>query len=175
MLASGTYSSASRQPSMIAKRMKRPALRRLTSGERALADEMFGAGLNAGRVRILALPVGNRAFVAGAGLMVWPAATARPDFAASEVPLPVQAVFVHELTHVWQAQRGVSLFLAKIKAGDSPGSYAYDLWGGEAFLAMNIEQQAMVVEHAFLASRGGQTPHPAGLYAEASAYWRPRA
>jgi hypothetical protein len=104
--------------------------------------------------------------------VVWPAATLPPDFSAPDVPLRLQAVFVHELTHVWQAQHGISLILAKIKAGDSAAAYAYDLAGDREFAAMNIEQQAMVVEHAFLASRGDQTPHPAELYAAASVHWR---
>lgn len=147
------------------------SLRRLTPGERALAAEVFGAGLEAGRVRILALPFWRRAFVAGPGLIVWPAAALPADFAAPEVPLRTQAVFVHELTHVWQAQNGVRLLLAKIKAGDGAASYAYDLDGDRGFGAMNIEQQAMVVEHAFLASRGGETPHPPALYAEVRRLW----
>lgn len=145
-------------------------LRRLTPGEQALAAEVFGAGLDAGRVRILAVPW-RRAFVAGPGLIGWPAARLPADIAAPDVPLRVQAVFVHELTHVWQAQNGVRLLLAKIKAGDSAASYAYDLERGPGFLAMNIEQQAMVVEHAFLASRGGETPHPASLYVETRHIW----
>lgn len=157
---------------MTSSRLKPFAVRPLAQGERALAAEVFGAGLDAARVRILAIPVWNRAFVAGPGLVVWPAASLPADFSAADVPLRVQAVFVHELTHVWQAQNGVSLLLAKIKAGDSARSYAYDLNGGVEFLAMNIEQQAMVVEHAFVASRGGETPHPAPLYAAASAHWR---
>ena len=152
--------------------MKPLRLRRLTEGERDLAAEVFGTALRADRIRIFAIPVWSRAFVAGPGLMVWPARWSRSDFSASETPLAVQAVFVHELTHVWQAQRGVSLLLAKLKAGDRAGSYAYDLDAGPGFDAMNIEQQAMVVEHAFLAARGGETPHPAKLYAEASAHWR---
>lgn len=147
------------------------SLRRLTPGERALAAEVFGAGLEAGRVRILALPFWRRAFVAGPGLIVWPAAALPADFAAPEVPLRIQAVFVHELTHVWQAQNGVRLLLAKIKAGDGAASYAYDLDSDPGFGAMNIEQQAMVVEHAFLASRGGETPHPPALYAEVRRLW----
>ena len=151
-------------------RMKPFAVRRLTPGERALAAEVFGGGLDAARVRILALPVWNRAFVAGPGLIVWPAASAPRDFA--DAPLRRQAVFVHELTHVWQAQNGVLLLLAKLKAGDSARAYAYDLERGPEFARLNIEQQAMVVEHAFLASRGGPTPHPAKLYAEAAAHWR---
>jgi hypothetical protein len=84
----------------------------------------------------------------------------------------MQAVFVHELTHVWQAQTGVWLPWAKLRAGDSQMSYAYDLAAGPGFAALNIEQQAMVVQHAFLASRGVQTPFPAGLYAEISHGWR---
>lgn len=157
---------------MIAPRMKPFALRRLTSGERAIAAEMFGEALDAARVRLLAIPVWNRAFVAGPGLIVWPAAAAPSDFAAPDVPLRSQAVFVHELTHVWQAQHGVSLILAKLRAGDRPSSYAYDLTAGPAFADLNIEQQAMVVEHAFLASRGGRAPHPAELYANARSNWR---
>ncbi|WP_337187809.1 hypothetical protein [Phenylobacterium sp.] len=147
------------------------SIRSLTAGERALGAEMFGAGLDTDRVRILAVPAWNRAFVAGPTLIVWPAATCPVDFAAAEVPLRHQAVFVHELTHVWQAQNGISLILAKLRAGDGPRAYAYDL-DGPPFAAMNIEQQAMVVEHAFLASRGDETPHPAARYAEASVNWR---
>jgi hypothetical protein len=152
--------------------MKPLSLRRLTAAEAALATEMFGAGLDPARVRILALPVWNRAFVAGPRLMVWPARAARLDFAASEVPLFVQSVFVHELTHVWQAQNGVRLLMAKLRAGDSQAAYAYDLSGAPAFASLNIEQQAMVVQHAFLASRGAAAPHPPELYARAQASWR---
>ncbi|MBL8771683.1 MAG: hypothetical protein JNK30_09905 [Phenylobacterium sp.] len=150
--------------------MKPLAVRRLTAGERALGAEVFGEALDTDRVRILALPAWNRAFVTGTRLVVWPAATAPLDF--TDEPLRRQAVFVHELTHVWQAQRGVVLLLAKIKAGDGAAAYAYDLERGPAFARLNIEQQAMVVEHAFIASRGGETPHPAELYAAAAANWR---
>ena len=152
--------------------MKPLTLRRLTEGEHALACEVFGAGIAPERVRILALPVWNRAFVAGPGLIVWPAATVRVDFADPDVPLRVQAVFVHELTHVWQAQNGIGLLRAKLRAGDGEAAYAYDLRHGPGFTALNIEQQAMVVEHAFTLSRGGKAPHPAELYAEASVHWR---
>ena len=146
--------------------------RRLTAGERGLAAEMFGAALDPDPVRLLALPVWRRAFVAGPRLMVWPARAARPDFAAPDTPLGVQAVFVHELTHVWQAQNGVALLRAKLRAGDGASAYAYDLAGEPAFASLNIEQQAMVVEHAFLASRGGRAPHGAETYARLSAEWR---
>lgn len=146
------------------------SLRRLTPAERALGAEMFGAGLDTRRVRVLAVPVWPRAFVAGPGLIVWPAAEALLDF--GDAPLALQAVFVHELTHVWQAQNGIALILAKIKAGDGARAYAYDLTGDRGFAALNIEQQAMVVQHAFLAARGAATQHPAGIYADAASGWR---
>jgi hypothetical protein len=146
------------------------SLRRLTPGERTLAAEMFGEGLDAARVRIAAIPLWNRAFVAGPSLIAWPARSLPADFGAASLGL--QAVFVHELTHVWQAQNGVTLLLAKLRAGDSEASYAYEAAGLADFTRLNIEQQAMVVQHAFLASRGARTPHPAELYAKVKAAWR---
>ncbi|CAN7172577.1 hypothetical protein LJR219_000273 [Phenylobacterium sp. LjRoot219] len=145
-------------------------LRRLTAAERALGREMFGEGLDVDRVRILAIPVWKRAFVAGPALIVWPAAWLPGDFGAA--PLCTQATLVHELTHVWQAQHGVQLLIAKLKAGDSAAAYAYQLTADSDFLGLNIEQQAMVVEHAFLAARGGSAPHPPALYAAISSAWR---
>jgi hypothetical protein len=146
------------------------SLRPLTAGERSLGREMFGDGLDVGRVRILALPAWRRAFVAGPALIVWPRRALPEDFAAA--PLRSQAALVHELTHVWQAQNGVRLLAAKLRAGDSAAAYAYVLGEETDFAALNIEQQAMVVEHAFLAARGLAAPHPAALYARLSPAWR---
>lgn len=148
-----------------------PVLRPLTQGERALAAEVFGASLDTGRVRLLAIPYWSRAFVASGRLVVWPARSMRSDFAAPETPLSVKAVFVHELTHVWQAQRGVNLLLGKLKAGDGPRSYAYDLSAGPSFAELNIEQQAMVVQHAFLLRHGGTAPFPAEAYSAVLPQW----
>jgi hypothetical protein len=145
-------------------------LRRLTAAEQALGREVFAGGLEPDRIRILAIPLWRRAFVAGPQLMIWPAAALPADFGAA--PLGLQGAFVHELTHVWQAQNGVGLLAAKLRAGDSAQAYAYDLTVQGDFAALNIEQQAMVVEHAFLCARGGLAPHPPDLYAQASLGWR---
>jgi hypothetical protein len=139
--------------------------RRLAQGERALAAQVFGDSLDAGRVRLLAIPFWTRPFVAGGGLMVWPARTARADFAAPDAPVAEQAMFVHELVHVWQAQHGLNLLLAKLRAGDGPDAYAYDLAGRPRFSALNLEQQAMVVEDAFRRLHGDAAPHAALAYA----------
>jgi hypothetical protein len=149
--------------------MKSFRLRRLTPAELALAAEVFGEDLDAVRVRIFAVPVWPRAFVAGPSLIVWPAREVPADF--GDAPLHLQATFVHELTHVWQAQNGVNLLLSKIKAGDNAAAYAYELTAGTDFTRLNIEQQARVVEHAFLAARGAQTPFAAELYANMAKFW----
>ena len=139
------------------------AVRRLTEGEAELAAGVFGDALDAGRVRIVALPAWRRAFVAGPALVFWPARTALTDF--SRAALSLQTVLVHELVHVWQAQSGVNLLAAKLRAGDGPAAYHYDPDEGPGFPELNIEQQAMVVQHAFLAARMGAAPHPHETYA----------
>jgi hypothetical protein len=148
--------------------------RRLTEGEAGLCAEMFGDGLDPARVRLFAQPLSwpVRAFVAGPSLVVWPWRSALADFAAPGAPLPAQATFVHEMAHVWQAQNGVNLLIAKLRAGDGPAAYAYDLESGRDFARLNIEQQAMVIEHAFRASRGGAAPHGAQAYAALAGAWR---
>lgn len=152
----------------------RGRFRRLTQGEAGLCAEMFGGGLDPRRVRLFAQPLSawRRAFVAGPSLVVWPWRLALADFADAQAPLQLQAMFVHEMTHVWQAQNGVNLLFAKLRAGDGQAAYAYDLGPSPDFARLNIEQQAMVVQHAFTASRGGPAPHAPELYAALSPGWR---
>jgi hypothetical protein len=139
-------------------------IRPLTAGESDLAVEVFGGALALDDVRMRASPF-PRAFVPGRWFgrdwIVWPRRGLPDDMAAA--PVKIQATFIHELVHVWQAQQGVNLLLAKLKAGDSRAAYAYPLepcaWGG-----LNIEQQASAVEHAFRLSRGGTAPARAAFY-----------
>lgn len=118
--------------------MRPGGFRKLTSGEAELARDVFGEALDARRVRIFAIPLWDRAFAAGSRLVAWPARTARQDFAIA--PLFEQSMFVHELTHVWQAQFGVNLILGKLRAGDGAQAYAYDLSENRDFRSLNIEQ-----------------------------------
>lgn len=142
-------------------------IRGLTSGERALADEAFGDSLDLDSVRFLPSPWPfDRAFVAGRWFgrewIVWPRKALPPDIAAA--PLRTQAVFIHELTHVWQAQQGVNLLTGKLKAGDRIESYEYPLGMDCTWEGLNIEQQAMVVEHRFRLSRGQHVPADHAFY-----------
>jgi len=84
------------------------------------------------------------------------------DFAAA--PLRLQALLVHELTHAWQHQRGLWLPLRRHPFC----RYDYRIKPGRAFSSYGIEQQAMIVEHAFLARQAGKTePILEGLLSDA--------
>ncbi len=146
--------------------MKPGALRALTSGEAALAKSVFGEAIRLKTVRILSAPWPfDRAFVPGCWFgrdwIVWSGKQVPAD--ASKASLGVQALLIHELVHVWQAQQGVNLLAAKIRAGDSADSYRYPMdclsWD-----ALNIEQQASLVEHRFRLSRGQGAPANAAFY-----------
>lgn len=142
-------------------------MRRLTAGERALAEEVFGDALDLGPIRILPAPWPfARAFVPGRWFgrdwIVWPFRSLPEDFALAL--LHQQAVLVHELVHVWQAQQGINLLAGKLAAGDRRASYAYPLDDSCLWEKLNIEQQAMVVEHRFRLSRGGRAPGGQAFY-----------
>ena len=129
--------------------------------------EVFGPALDLDRIRIFRAPWPfNRAFVPGRWFgrewIIWPAISVPADFA--NAPLSQQAVFIHELVHVWQAQQGVNLLFAKIRAGDSVASYTYPVHDNCHWDGLNIEQQAMVVEHRFRLSRGMRVPAGMDFY-----------
>ena len=149
------------------------ALRPLTQGETALAREAFGAAILLDTVRLIAWPFA-RAFVAGRWFgrdwIIWPHRALVEDFI--DAPVRAQGVLIHELTHVWQAQQGVNLLFAKLKAGDRRDSYAYIADADCRWDALNIEQQAMVMEHRFRLSRGGKAPGDAAFYASVCPFER---
>ena len=141
-----------------------PVIRGLTAGETALARETFGDALVCASIRFLPAPWPFvRAFVPGRWFgrewIVWPRRILPADIAAA--PLRLQAVLIHELTHVWQAQQGVNLLTGKLRAGDRPTSYEYPTGMDCGWGDLNIEQQAMVVEHRFRLLHGGEAPAPA--------------
>lgn len=142
-------------------------MRALTDGERRLARSEFGDALDLESIRLAPTPWPfDRAFVPGRWFgrdwILWPGRSLPADFAVA--PVGLQAVLIHELVHVWQARQGVNLLAGKLRAGDGPSAYGYP----EApcgWEALNIEQQAMAVEHRFKATRGLQVPDEASLYA----------
>lgn len=76
------------------------------------------------------------------------------DFAAA--PLHRQALFIHEMTHVWQTQTRGRWYLPLHR---HPWCrYDYTLRPGWTLERYGIEQQAEIVKHAFLLERGGKVP-----------------
>jgi hypothetical protein len=130
--------------------------RSLTEGEIALARSMFGDAIDYDRVRlvrgkwwpfqhkgIVMAPTGNIHFHPDDPRLV-------DDF--SMAPLELQGLFVHELTHVWQAQTRGRFYLPLMRHPFC--RYAYDVVPGRPFGRYGLEQQAEIVRHAFLTKHG---------------------
>ena len=130
--------------------------RPLTPGEIALARPIFGDAIDYSRVRLFRgkwwpfqprgsamAPCGNIHFhPTGGGYS--------EDF--SKEQLGQQGFFIHELTHVWQAQTRGRFYLPLMRHPFC--RYAYELTPGRPFRLYGLEQQAEIVKDAFLASRG---------------------
>ncbi len=138
-------------------------MRPLTPGERRLAQSVFGAALDADRVRIAAHLPGQVAITLGR--IIWMPRHAPRDF-AREGPV-MQAWLVHELTHAWQFQTAPLRTLASwasvlASGGYGPARRGYDYRHPFDWPRLNLEQQASVVEHAFLLRAGAATAGMAG-------------
>ena len=81
----------------------------------------------------------------------------RDDFAAA--PLHEQGLFIHEMCHVWQHQRGIFLPLARHPFC----RYHYSFRPGWPLMRYGIEQQAEIVRHAFLLRAGMTVPGAPGI------------
>lgn len=126
----------------------------------ALATAMFGAALDAGAVRVRRRKwwwfQPRRVTMAPMGhIHFHPASPAyRDDFSQAEPAL--QAHFIHELVHCWQAQRRGRWYLPLCRHPFC--RYRYQLVPGRPLHAYGIEQQAEIVSHAFLARIGCTVP-----------------
>ena len=72
------------------------------------------------------------------------------DFSAASMHL--QGLFIHEMTHVWQAQRKGRFYLPLFRPFSR--RYDYSLKPGWPLERYGIEQQAEIVRHAFLLRNG---------------------
>lgn len=137
--------------------------RPLTAAEIDLARFMFGDAVDYARVRVrnrkwiffqprrtTMAPMGHIHFHPGGGLY-------RDDF--GDAPLAAQGLFIHEMVHVWQHQRGIFLPIRRHPFC----RYDYRLIPGQRFEAYGIEQQAEIVTHAFLLRQGVELPDAASL------------
>lgn len=146
--------------------MARPS-RPLTAGEIALARSVFGDAIAYDRVRIchrkwiffqprrvVMAPMGSLHFHPHGDLYC-------DDFAAASRSL--KGLFLHEMTHVWQAQTRGRWYLVLMR--HPLCRYRYTLKPGWPLHRYGIEQQAEIVRHYFLLSRGHQVPGAPGVEA----------
>lgn len=139
--------------------------RALTKGEVAMARSVFGDAIDYPSVRIVRRkwwPFQPRGIVmAPCGHIHFhpEAPDWREDFSAAEWNL--QGLFIHEMTHVWQAQRAGRLYLPLMRHPFC--RYAYTYRPERPFLRYGLEQQAELVRHAFLQRRGIKLLQAAGL------------
>ena len=130
--------------------------RGLTPGETALARSMFGDAVDYSKVCLVRgkwwpLQPRNAAMAPDGNIYFHPVAGGwSEDFTAE--PLFRQGFFIHEMTHVWQAQRGGRWYLPLIRHPFC--RYGYALEPGKSFARYGIEQQAEIVRHRFLAEHG---------------------
>ena len=130
--------------------------RPLTPGERDLARSVYGDAIDLDRVEIchhrwfafqprhvVMAPRGRIHFHPHGDLY-------RDDFAATS--LGEQGLFIHEMCHVWQHQRGICLPLARHPFC----RYHYSIKPGWPLKRYGIEQQAEIVRHAFLLRAGAR-------------------
>lgn len=131
--------------------MKPGQRRALTHGEIDLGRSVFGDEIAWQKVRVFQAPaLGFGAMVPIGRTIVFSKWRASRDFA--KAPLWDQGWFVHELAHVWQAARGVILANAKLSAlGKAAYAYKPDT---PKLSAYNIERQAEIARHLFLARSG---------------------
>ncbi len=137
--------------------------RALTAAEVTLCQSVFGLVIDYDQVtvfnrkwwpfqnrRVTMAPDGNLWFHPQSGLFC-------DDFCGA--PRNVQALFIHEMVHVWQHQQGVFLPLAR-----HPFSrYDYELQPGKTFAQYGIEQQAEIVSHYFLLKSGARLKNGHGI------------
>ncbi|MEH3121427.1 MAG: vgr related protein [Sphingomonas phyllosphaerae] len=132
--------------------------RSLTEGEIALARSIYGEAIDYDAVR---LTHRKWAFFQPRDVVMAPRGCIHfhpqgdlwcEDFAAAS--LDRQGLFIHEMCHIWQHQRGVFLPLKRHPFC----RYDYAIRPGWRLERYGIEQQAEIVRHAFLLRHGAIVP-----------------
>ena len=130
--------------------------RPLTKGEVSLARSVFGDAIAYDRTRIVQgkwwpfQPVGIAMAPTG-NIHFHPRdPSSRDDFAAADLSL--QGLFIHEMTHVLQAQQRGRYYLPLMRHPFC--RYTYALREGWPLARYGLEQQAEIMRHIFLAQQG---------------------
>ncbi|RZT38459.1 hypothetical protein [Cupriavidus agavae] len=86
----------------------------------------------------------------------------------SQGGLALQALFIHEMTHVWQYQRGVNVLWRgaweQVRHFLGFNQYRYRLERGKALSDYKLEQQGDILRDFFLSRHGQSAPYGAADY-----------
>jgi len=134
----------------------------LTEGERKIARLVFGDAVDYGPVTVNRrkwFPFQPARFVMSPDGHIWvhpKAHTWSDDYARDRFGL--QELFIHEMTHVWQAQTRGKYYLPLMRHPFC--RYDYEFVPGKPFGWYGLEQQAEIVRHVWV-YRMGYKPHGA--------------
>lgn len=130
----------------------------MTKGEIALTHSVFGDAITCEKTQIcrskwfplqprktVMAPTGNIHFHPKSNLWM-------DDY--STASLSLRGLFIHEMVHVWQHQKGICLPIKR----HIFCRYDYSLKPGWTLERYGIEQQAEIVRHAFILREGGSVP-----------------
>jgi hypothetical protein len=128
----------------------------LTTGEVELARTVFGGAVDYARVELrrqkwFPFQPRNVAMAPRGHIHFHPASDLWSDDYATAQP-HLQGLFIHEMTHVWQAQTRGSWYLVLMRHPFC--RYDYSLKPSWPLDRYGLEQQAEIVRHAFLLREG---------------------
>jgi hypothetical protein len=132
--------------------------RGLTPNERALLRPLFRDSLDYDKVQVIRgkfFLQPDRVYMTPRGNIYAPGDLWSDDFAAPTTSAYRRAVFVHEITHVWQFENGMDLIAQGVaeftkNGGAYERAYPYTLAKGKDLVDYGMEQQASIVEDYFL-------------------------
>lgn len=147
--------------------------RRLTQGEIALAKTLFKDSIDYDSVRIhdkkyVFFQPNNSGMTPNGEIYISGKSTYKDDY--SKASEHMKAFFLHEMTHVWQYQNKVLDPVAEAMKENVKhkfnyaAAYPYEIDVKKDLTDYGMEQQASIVEHYYLISKGRRDPGRAGGY-----------
>ena len=141
--------------------------RPLTIGEIAMLKPIFRDGIDYARVRVInnSFPLQpQNVYMTPRGHVYAPGTLWLDDFSAGSLHGIRRAVFVHEMTHVWQYANGMDLISEGVveftkHRGNYEQAYPYELEAGRDLVDYGMEQQASIVEDYYLITIDRDEPH----------------
>jgi hypothetical protein len=132
--------------------------RGLTAGERALLQPIFHDSISYDRIQVIRgkfMFQPDHVYMTPRGNIYAPGDLWEDDFASPRVSPFLRAIFVHEITHVWQYENGMDLIAAGVAVfaktnGAYEKAYPYTLDRARDLVDYGMEQQASIVEDYYL-------------------------